>query len=84
MRCTRGDTEPVNDIAAVDLATGDETSLAGGHDFFAYPRLSPDGAHLTWIAWDHPNMPWDATMLYVADVLRRRPRQPAKARRWAG
>ncbi len=64
-----GDTEPVNDIAAVDLTTGVETSLAGGHDFFAYPRLSPDGAHLTWIAWDHPNMPWDATLLYVADVL---------------
>lgn len=58
--------EPENDIAAIDLATGKETSLAAGHDFFAYPRLSPDGKHLAWIAWDHPNMPWDTTSLYIA------------------
>ncbi len=63
-----GESEAVNDVAAIDLATGEETALTGGHDFYAYPRLSPDGAHLAWIAWDHPNMPWDATMLYVADV----------------
>ena len=28
-----GDSEPVNDVAAIDRATGDETSLTGGHDF---------------------------------------------------
>lgn len=43
--------------------------LAGGSDFLAHPRLSPDGAHLAWIAWDHPQMPWDGTELRVAPVV---------------
>lgn len=42
--------------------------LAGGSNFVAHPRLSPDGTHLAWIAWDHPQMPWDGTELRVADV----------------
>jgi dipeptidyl aminopeptidase/acylaminoacyl peptidase len=42
--------------------------LAGGHDFFGAPRLSPDGRHLAWLSWDHPQMPWDGTELWVADV----------------
>ena len=70
------DGEPVNAIVAVDLATahaaegrdGAGRVLAGGHDFYASPRLSPDGKWLTWLAWDHPNMPWNGTMLYLAEV----------------
>ena len=42
--------------------------LFGDSDFVAYPRLSPDGQRLCWIAWDFPAMPWDATRLYVADL----------------
>jgi dipeptidyl aminopeptidase/acylaminoacyl peptidase len=42
--------------------------LFGESDFVAYPRLSPDGRSLAWIAWDSPAMPWDATRLYVADL----------------
>lgn len=38
--------------------------LADGHDFFAAPCPSPDGRRLAWIAWDHPQMPWDGTLLY--------------------
>jgi dipeptidyl aminopeptidase/acylaminoacyl peptidase len=63
---TASDIDAVNTIAAVDLTTGDETVLVQGSDFYAYPRLSPDGASLCWIAWDHPNMPWDETTLSVA------------------
>jgi dipeptidyl aminopeptidase/acylaminoacyl peptidase len=68
------DGEPVNAIVAVDLATAAEGRdgagrvLASGHDFYASPRLSPDGKWLTWLAWDHPNMPWNGTMLYLAEV----------------
>lgn len=43
--------------------------LTGGHDFTMQPRWSPDGRRFAWIAWDHPNMPWDGTTLYVADVI---------------
>ena len=42
--------------------------LFGESDFVAYPRVSPDGRRLAWIAWDFPAMPWDATRLYVADL----------------
>jgi hypothetical protein len=28
--------------------------LVGGHDFFASPRLSPDGRSLIWLAWTIP------------------------------
>jgi dipeptidyl aminopeptidase/acylaminoacyl peptidase len=43
--------------------------LVEGHDFFSQPRWSPDGKALAWIAWDHPNMPWDGSTLYVAQVV---------------
>ena len=42
--------------------------LVAGSDFLASPRLSPDGRHLAWVAWDHPRMPWDGTQLRVAEV----------------
>jgi dienelactone hydrolase len=40
-------------------------SMVSGSRFLAYPRISPDGSHLAWIAWDHPQMPWDGTELRV-------------------
>jgi dipeptidyl aminopeptidase/acylaminoacyl peptidase len=63
--------EAVNTIVAVDLRQpGQEPGrvLCGGHNFFAYPRLSPDGRKLCWMAWDHPNMPWNGTTLYLAEI----------------
>src|SRR4029079_16813853 len=42
--------------------------VASGHDFYSTPRFSLDGAQLCWLAWRHPNMPWDGTELWVADV----------------
>jgi dipeptidyl aminopeptidase/acylaminoacyl peptidase len=63
--------EAVNTLVAVDLAQPGMAPgevLAEGHDFFASPRLSPDGRHLAWLAWDHPNMPWNGTALYLAEL----------------
>jgi len=58
-----------NDLVAVDLSgRADPVALVGGHDFFAAPRPSPDGTRLAWLVWDHPNMPWDGTELWVADL----------------
>jgi dipeptidyl aminopeptidase/acylaminoacyl peptidase len=42
--------------------------LATGHRFFGFPRPSADGSRIAYVAWDHPQMPWDGTLLYVADV----------------
>jgi len=42
--------------------------LAAGRDFYMQPHWSPDGRFLSWVAWDHPNMPWDGTTLWVAPV----------------
>jgi dipeptidyl aminopeptidase/acylaminoacyl peptidase len=61
--------EAENYVAAVSLdGAGTISRLAAGRDFYAYPRLSPDGSRLCWVCWDHPNMPWDDTELWVADL----------------
>ena len=62
--------EPENALVAVpiDGPPHEGTVLARGHDFVAYPRPSPDGTQLAWLTWDHPDMPWDATTLWLADL----------------
>lgn len=61
--------EPANALAALPLIGGGKTEiLVSGKDFYSSPRLSPDGSQLAWLAWNHPNMPWDATELWVADI----------------
>jgi len=59
---------PDNTIVAVALggpAADPGRMLASGHDFLSSPRLSPDGRRLAYLAWDHPDMPWVGTTLYV-------------------
>lgn len=58
--------EPENYLAQVD-ENGEVRPIVRGHDFFAGPRFSADGTKLCWLTWDHPNMPWDGTELWVAD-----------------
>jgi dipeptidyl aminopeptidase/acylaminoacyl peptidase len=60
--------EPVNTLVAIDVDSGDERVLAEGHDFYSSPCLRPDGRQLAWLTWDHPNMPWDGTDLWVAAI----------------
>ncbi len=48
--------------------SGEPRIVASGHDFYAAPRISPDGGRLAWICWDHPRMPWDGTELRVAQL----------------
>ncbi len=69
VRERHGEGEPVNEIVAVPLDGGGEVAvLAGGHDFYSFPRPSPDGATLAWTCWDHPHMPWERTELWVAPL----------------
>jgi dipeptidyl aminopeptidase/acylaminoacyl peptidase len=80
---TRANAEPVNTIAAVDVApvppegpgrrpaarpAARETVLVSGADFYSDPAISPDGTMLAWLQWSHPNMPWDGTELWVAPI----------------
>jgi dipeptidyl aminopeptidase/acylaminoacyl peptidase len=60
--------EPANRIVAISLAGGEVTTLVEGADFYSNPRLSPDGRQLSWLSWNHPNMPWDGTELHIAPV----------------
>ncbi|MDJ1185645.1 S9 family peptidase [Roseofilum casamattae] len=60
--------EPANRVVSIDLNTGNWSTLTEGHDFYASARLSPDGSQLCWISWNHPNMPWDGTELWVATI----------------
>ena len=64
-----GDGEAVNTLVRINLAEVDGgTVIASGDDFYAAPRLSPDGSQLAWISWNHPNMPFDGTQLWVAPL----------------
>ncbi len=65
-----GTGEAVNCLVAISLQDGAEQQiLAEGYNFYSTPRLSPDGTQLAWLSWNHPNMPWDGTELWLAPVL---------------
>ncbi|HUG91255.1 MAG TPA: hypothetical protein VML55_10500, partial [Planctomycetaceae bacterium] len=64
------DDRQIDRIAVVDSAGRRWPQiLAEGHDFFMQPRWSPDGRRFAFIAWDHPQMPWDGTGLYLAELV---------------
>lgn len=63
-----GSGEAVNRLVAVPVQGGEPTVLASGKDFYSSPRLSPDGTQLAWLGWNHPNLPWDGTELWLATI----------------
>jgi dipeptidyl aminopeptidase/acylaminoacyl peptidase len=63
------DGQVVNELVALPVdGSADPWVVAGGHDFYAAPRPSPDGRRLAWLTWDRPCMPWDGADLWVADL----------------
>ncbi len=64
-----GEGEAVNTVVAINLNEPDAGQvLVSGSDFYSTPRISPDGSQLIWLTWNHPNMPWDGTELWTADI----------------
>ncbi len=65
--------EAINTLVAVGatgrspLPEGGQV-LVSGHDFYASPHLSPDGSRLAWLTWNHANMPWNGTELWVGEL----------------
>ena len=65
----RADGEPRNAIVAIDpVRPGEGTVLYGASDFVAFPRPSPDAKRLAFVAWNHPQMPWDGARLHVGEL----------------
>ncbi|HKW71964.1 MAG TPA: prolyl oligopeptidase family serine peptidase, partial [Candidatus Dormibacteraeota bacterium] len=68
---TTGASEPVNTIVSLDaLGQGAPFDIAAGNDFYSSPKISPDGHRLAWVTWNHPNMPWDGTELWIGELDR--------------
>ena len=79
--------EVVNELVSLPTdGSAEPRIIASGHDFYAAPRLSPDGRRLAWLSWDHPRMPWDGTELWTAELAGdgTRLRRAAGGRRPAG
>jgi dipeptidyl aminopeptidase/acylaminoacyl peptidase len=66
---TNNDKEPENYLAAIDIR-GKQTvqKLVSGNDFYSSPQVKPDGSQLAWLTWNHPEMPWDYTELWVGKI----------------
>ncbi len=66
---TDNDSEPENFLAGISIdGAGTVQKLVSGNDFYSSPRVSPDVTHLAWLTWNHPNMPWDYTELWVGEI----------------
>ena len=61
--------ERVDGIALVD-ADGEyfPRKLAYGADFVMQPTWHPSGAHLAFVAWNHPQMPWNGSELRLIQL----------------
>jgi len=66
---SEGGRDATNTIVKVNLANDVSGEIiVSGNDFYSSPRLSPDGKRLAWLTWNHPNLPWDGTELWVGDL----------------
>ncbi len=42
--------------------------FTAGADFYMQPTWHPSGEKLSWIEWNHPQMPWEGTYLVIATL----------------
>ena len=66
---TSSSREAVNTLISISIeGVGSGQVLVSGADLYSSPRLSADGGKLTWLSWNHPNMPWDGCELWMSDL----------------
>eukprot|EP01084_Bolivina_argentea_P036140 66898_1 len=58
----------VNCIITLDMNTKKQTITTCGNAFYSAPCYSPNGKYLAYISWNHPNMPWNETKLYISTL----------------
>jgi len=68
---TKQGREASNTLVSIALnGGGDSQVLVSVNDFYSSPRLNPDGSCLAWLTWNHPNMPWTQTELWVGEIMK--------------
>lgn len=61
--------QAANTIVSIDATAGGRGEvLVSGNDFYSNPRLNAGSSRLAWLTWNHPNMPWDGTELWVGKL----------------
>ncbi|WP_287591559.1 S9 family peptidase [Shewanella sp.] len=64
--------EPKASLVTINLNfSGEGDIFVDGHDFISSPAINADNTQLAWITWEHPNMPWDNTQLWLGDLNRK-------------
>ena len=63
---SHGDTDQL--VLANCLGAHPPVVICGAHDFYMQPCWHPSGNRAAWVVWDHPNMPWDSSDLYLGQI----------------
>uniref|UniRef100_A0AC35TJ79 Acyl-peptide hydrolase n=1 Tax=Rhabditophanes sp. KR3021 TaxID=114890 RepID=A0AC35TJ79_9BILA len=64
----QGKSVPDNLIVSINIDTKEESIIGSGNDFYAVPRVSPNGKYISYMTWKIPNMSWDNTTIVVAEL----------------
>ncbi|KAL3514538.1 hypothetical protein ACH5RR_027255 [Cinchona calisaya] len=69
--CRKSSKNSITTIVSINVDSEnihEPEALVAGCDFYAFPRLDPKGERMAWIQWNHPNMPWDRSELWVGYI----------------
>ena len=59
--------EAKNELVVISTTENIQIVLCTGRDFYSSPRINPINKEICWLEWDHPNMPWDGTELFIGN-----------------